>query len=606
MAMQRFKFGVGAIIIASASVTVSAQSTTPIEDPRICLIEQASAADKKTQAERVIRWLDQVPGETGHTLDQISAAMADRCIVTRKWHPAYRRAGKSLALSEGFVRILTARLNQQALDVNGLDSFIRDLPYGQLGDYKWLNEKDASFAQKWQTVISKLSHKPNGNAQKTLILEYLRNRAEAEKQLRNFGRLNGPQANQFLYESWQVLPALEASRPVIRERLLSAAEQQEVVKLRKAYFTLDRDGGNKLEHLQRLVELGQSGNREAMIAARDALGKGPPLAMTMEYLDLNLNTDFPRDLTKRLAAIWTAMIWSRHGYDDAGRQYMAACVGGLFGEVHKDKKLGVAAYLHNDGTIRQVNSNGLEMDKTADGCGFTLLGKSVTSGAPKGAQVLHYYNKPRSFGAAGDRDKSGDFYITGAQFSPIMGDNAFVEKKFADHLALRRKGMVYNLDTGQYNFGTPTWLVTKPFYERYALETGRLGLLEQADAATVKAIADKYAALWKKREENWTKSKDAYQADPYNQTKLDEFQNLSSGLGGAKWQEFKRLVPNWQPQSVVGAAQTTGNAGGGYGGNGGNNTVEVRTYNSSGTYTGSSRVSAVWADIMKMTSGPPR
>jgi hypothetical protein len=603
MTYRGFKLSFLAIALATTSAVASAQTSTPAEDPRICLLDQASPADKKAHADRVTRWLDKAPGETGHTLDQISAAMADRCIVTRKWHPAYRRAAQSLALREGFVRVLRPRLQQQSLDVAGLDNFIRDLPYGQLGEYESLNERYSSFAKNWQVATAKMSQKPNGDAQKALVIEYLSNRAEAEQQLRNFGRLNGPQANQFLYENWQILPALEASRPVIRERTLSAPELAEVAKFRKLYFTLDRDGGNRLVHLQRLVELGQSGNREAMIAARDALGKGPPWEMEREYLNLNLNNDHLRLLTSRLAAIWTAMIWSRFGYDDSGRQYMAACVGGLFGEVYKDKKRGVAAYLHNDGTVRQVNSNGLEMDTTVDGCGFTLLGKSASAGVPKGAQVLQYYNKSNSFGAAGDRRPTGDFYITGAQFSPVMGDRAFVEQKFSAHLALRRKGIVYT-KTGGYNFATPTWLVTKPWYERYALDTGRLGLLQEADAATVKAIADQRVAILLEWENSWQKAKDAFQADPYNQANRDKLQSLASAHGGPKWTEFQRLVPDWQGSAVIGPAQPNGSAGGGY--SGGNNSVEVRSYNNSGTYTGSTRVSAVWADIMKMTSTPPR
>ncbi len=488
--MLRFKFALSAIVIAGVAVAASAQFTLAADDPRTCLIDQASAADRKAHTERVVQWLDKTVYTSGHSLDQLSAAMADRCIITRKWHPAYRRAAQTLALREGFVRVIDARMKQQGLDVASLESFVRALPYDQLGVYEWLNERDAGFAKRWQAAIAKLSRKPEGDVQKKLVLEYLKNRAEAEKQLRNFARLNGPEANQFLYENWQILPALEASRPVIRERTLSAAEQAEVAQLRKLYFSPAAQGGNKLEHLQRLVELGQSGNREAMIAARDALGKGMPLAMDIEYLNLNLDNALPRQLTSRLAAIWTAMIWSRFGYDDAARKYMTPCVGGLFGEVYKDKKLGVAAYLHNDGTVRQVNSNGIEMDATADGCGFTLLAKSAVGGVPKGAQRLQYYDKPNSFGAAGDRRPSQDYYITGAQFSPVMGDRSFIEQKFAAHLALRRKGIVYNLKSGGYNFATPTWQITKPWYERYALETGRLGLLQEADAATVKAIAD--------------------------------------------------------------------------------------------------------------------
>lgn len=580
-------------------VPVAGGAAPPAEDPRACLIARVPA-DHEKLVQSIRRQV--FPGEvTGTTIpeDPYRKAAAERCVDSEGWPVAYTATAADLLFGEVRAQLIGPRLKQQGYDLARLDSYLTSQTAERLHRLKWLSERNQDFSRDWSLLTGLVGQQPRDPAQKELLLQYVRNRSEADRALKIFAAVQQINTGSYISQGWQVLPALEASRPVIRERVLSKEEKAEVARLARSYAAGYQQGGRTLPELQRLMDLGQSGDKAAMIAARDALARGVPFDLSSHYSDLNIDTTPFRMFTERLTAIWTAMIWHRFGYDDASRRYMKPCVGGLYGEVYKHEKDGVAAMLASDGTVRPVNSQGIQMDQSADGCGFTLLG--VPAAQARGATVLQFYDKRGSFGALGNRAPARDFAITGVRFSPMMGDARFLQSKFEEHLTMRRAGLMYDARSGLRTFATPTLLVTMPWYNHYARETGQLAKLDQADAQSNEAIAARLRAEARSRVAAWERALERHKEEPLNQTRRDQLMYAASALGGAYWQEYKRLVPDPQPV-ITDAPRMVGSGAG----SSGYREVEVRSYDRNGTYTGSTRMSAAWADIMKMTSGPPR
>jgi hypothetical protein len=436
--------------LAIACLTVAAPAFAQVqlpEDPRSCLIDSVPAEHAKFVGS--IRQ-SLFPGEltAGEWVaeDPYRDAAAARCIMLEGWSPSYASPAASLLSGEVRARLIGEKLQLAGFGLSRLDAFVADKTLKELLELKWLSERDASFKKDWAALSANLDRQPNDQAERELLIKYIRNRAEADRSLKIFAIAGRADPSLYLSEAWQVLPALEAARPVIRERALTKEERAEIGKLSKAYADHPSKGGRTLANLQRLMELGQSGDKAAMVAVRDALGVGIPFDVDVGYIRLDLDTQPMRQLTERLAVMWTAMLWQRFGYDDASRKYMKACVGGLYGEVSDNEKNGVAAYLSPDGTVVPVNSQGLTMDTTEDGCGFTLVG--VPASQAGGQKTLQYYDKRGSFGQLGNRDPRGDFAITGVRFAPIMGDAEFLQRKFEAHLRLRRAGLIFEPRTG--------------------------------------------------------------------------------------------------------------------------------------------------------------
>lgn len=588
-----------AILLAPLLTLLASLSFAAEEDPRACLISRNPAEHKKLVA--TIR-AQEFPGEvTGPQIpeDPYRKAAAERCVKSEGWDPAYTSAAAELLRGETYAQVIRPRLIAQGFNLDRLDAFIAAQPPKRLMEFEWLDRRSNpySYDRNWPELIAQLDRSPTADVQKDLLLRYISFRAMAERTLQAFKVIGRPDVSRILSQEWQVLPALEAARPVIRERPLDKQDRSELSRAKSAYFASPAKGGRTLANLQKLLALAQSGDRDAMIAARDALALGVPADISSEYIRLSINTEPFRMLTSRLAAMWTAMIWHRFGYDDASRKHMAACVGGLYGEVYKDKADGVAAYLGSDGIVHAVNSQGIEMDSPEDACGFVLLG--VPAAQAKGKKILQYYDKRGSFAALGNRAPARDFAITGVRFVPILGDPQFQQRKFAKHMQLRRSGLLFDPTYGQVTFATPTLIVSLPWYHHYAQETGQLAALEQADASANAAIAKRLREEGQRRVRRWEQALAAFQANPQAEGNRVELQYAASALGGPYWKEYERLVPN-RSSSLAPRVVGSGSGSSSY------REVEVRSYDSNGTYTGSTRVSAAWADIMKMTSSAPR
>lgn len=570
------------------------------EDPRTCLIQRVPAEHAKLVAAiRRSSFPEENHPPSALAEDPYRKAAAERCVTSEGWAPAYQSAAASLLYGEVRAQLYGDRLRQQGLELSGLEAFIARQSLDRLLHLKWLSPNSREFNTEFAELARLVPQPLRDETQRQLLLKFIKNRAEADRAITTFAAIGRSDPSRYLSQEWQVLPALEASRPVIRERALTSQEKSEVSRLRAAYSAHVLKGGKRIADLQRLNELAQTGDRAAMIAVRDALAFGVPYDLSSEYIGLDIDITPFRRLTERLAAMWTAMIWHRFGYDDASRKYMKACVGGLYGEVYKHEKDGVAARLGSNGEIVPVNSEGIVMDDTADGCGFTLLGVAAAQ-APKGSTVLEYYDKRGSFAALGNRAERGDFAITGVRFNPIMGNTFFLAEKFANHLKLRRSGLLFDSRTGQRTFSTPTLAVTYPWYEHYAAETGQTHLLQSADAQGNAAIAARLRSEATAQVARWNRALAAFKEQPGNDARKWELMYAASALGGGFWEEYKRLVPDRTLAS--GSAQIVGSGAG----SSGYREVEVRSYDSNGTYTGSTRMSAAWADIMKMTSAPPR
>src|SRR5262249_30592306 len=127
-------------------------------------------------------------------------------------------------------------------------------------------------------------------------------------------------------EMWMLLPLFEANRPVITQRKLSGAEKSEAKKLSKAYIDYRTMNTTRtMAALARMRELASSGDKDAMIAIREALQEGDaPLDYIAKFDPRDKDNWFFKYLAQVQAAQWTAEIWSLYGYEDAGRQSINA------------------------------------------------------------------------------------------------------------------------------------------------------------------------------------------------------------------------------------------------------------------------------------------
>lgn len=586
-------------LLSAFALLAASAAQAQTEDPRTCLIARVPA-DHAKLVETIRRSLFPNEPARGETVgeDTYRENAAKRCIASEGWSSSYTRPAATLLYGEVRAQLIGPRLRQAGFDLTRLDTHIAARSLKELLHLEWLSPRDSTFGDDWKVITGLLGRKPADAPQQELLLKYVQNRAIAERGLQVFAVMSRPDSTRYVSEDWQVLPALEANRPVIRERALTKEERSEVSRLASTFAKHPNQGGKRLATLQRLMELAQSGDKAAMIAARDALGYGVPYDVDTEYIHLDIFQDPFRRLTERLAAMWTAMIWHRFGYDDASRKYMKACVGGLYGEVSKHEADGVAASLDSDGTVIPVNSQGLRMDASEDGCGLTLLG--VPAAQAQGRKVLQYYDKRGSFAQLGNREPRGDFAISGVRFVPIMGDVKFMQAKFERHLSMRRSGMLFEPSTGHYTFSTPTLIVTRPWYEHYALETGQYSLVNQADAQGNAVIAKRIREENTRLSNNWKNALALFKANPNNEGYRTSLMYAASALGGGFWTEYTRLTASSSPVSAAPRMIGSGTGSSGY------REVEVRSYDSNGTYTGSTRMSAAWADIMKMTSAAGR
>jgi len=402
-------------------------------------------------------------------------------------------------------------------------------------------------------------------------------------------------------EMWQLMAAIESNRPVFSPRALSGAEKGEAKRLAANY----KDKGRTAAAWEQLKILAQSGDRDAMLLARDAIKRGVPNEFRAQFADTPDTRLFMTTLSDSLAALWTAHVWEMHGVEKAGIPVIEPCVGGL-----RDSKGKTIIHPAVGEEFYPLPDTWAE--RTALGCGFRLQARLIRqyksykaiSDLPKGAVKFEYSNFN---GTNHYRDATKDFHITGVKFHPVWGDAAFLERTFTEHIEARKRGLMvaFNAQLVKAKDMPVSHRLTLPWYEYYAVATGRPDLISQSDSSAQSARLKMTADFERQHIREWSAKMDAFRnaPDDYPTALLSE---ASRDLGGRYWLEFKELEATLRPQLVNTKPGAT-TAGGGYGGApSGNQSVEVRSYDSSGTYTGSTQTSAVWADIMKMTSSPPR
>lgn len=409
-------------------------------------------------------------------------------------------------------------------------------------------------------------------------------------------------------EPWTILAAIESSRPAFTVRALTEAERAELPTLLRAY----RGAGKTSATLARLTELGETGDREAMIAVRDALSSGPPRDTLAAFDGAAEARDYYATLSRVLAALWTAHLWQMHGFERAGLPLMSACVAGL----QNDRGYILALPDGNRDGRRDMPGEGLN-DRQL-GCGFVL--QSVRQQyIPPGMTVrpedrLPYYRDDPKYGGTYPND---DVYIIGARFFPVWGDGAFLEARFQAFLGRLRQG--FFLETGPQGFApgtkaSPAFRLSTAFYYGYAERTGRSDLIAAARAegrvvkAEANAQSDRDAAFARARAAEDKRRNDIAQWEGWMaDTRARSVQpsmalmTLSSTLGGEYWDQYVALAGGSPTARLATAAPAGGGAApSSY------RPVEIRTYDASGTYTGSTQTSAFWADVLKMTAPPPR
>lgn len=372
--------------------------------------------------------------------------------------------------------------------------------------------------------------------------------------------------------------------------------------------------GQTAAALLRLKALAESGDREAMILMREAVRRGPPIDFRMKFANTPATDKFMETLSGALAGLWTAHLWEIHGYENNGLKFIKACHRSL---VDENGKTTARVQRGPDGDTGVLSD--LLIDKTSLGCGFRLRGKTVVqkipvetvartinlewgTHRPKGVRVFEVYNheivNKRYY-----RRKPEDFYIVGALFYPVWGDDAFLKNAYMDHVNARSAGLVKNATSGDIHpsdLYSANMLLTLPWLEHYAVENNRGAEL---------AASDREAEKWQRRDDErrrgatiafWESQMAEFRKAPKT---FDTYQlSISAGsLGGEYWTKYQSLLEEHRPAAKVsapiGGNAATYNAG---------ERVEVRAYDRSGTYQGSTTTSAFWADVMKMTSSPAR
>ncbi|WP_088307989.1 hypothetical protein [Novosphingobium sp. B 225] len=560
-------------------------TAAPAQDPRPCLFDQAPAAERTRRADVAARkqgweWAE----------DAIDNDAVARCVTAKGWNAESSSAMKSVIFYDRHAQAAAKVVRPMGFNLDWVDSYLQSLDPREQKKIRSDPPSGPYFTKtQWPPIAGRFGRPVTSDAERTALWIYIGYRRELLDALRDFSEVAVTPPGTFLTTAWQLLPVIEANRPVFRPRELTKDERSELRTIAALYLGPGKAGSSTVAQLQRLQQLGETGDKAAMIAARDALAKGPPAELRDFYYKMRVDGSMLWKTTSILAAIWTAHIWQRHGYDDSGRKYMAPCIGGL-APTEGFKRNKVNAILRFDGTVAGTNGNGQIVDDAAEACGFTLTGKLKSAGGANGAPILD------------STDNNGfnrEFFITGARFNPVMGDAAFMEAKFQAHLRQRVAGLLFD-DKGRDVVRTPSLEITGPWYWKYATDTGRAAQLLDADARYSAKIREERGQARARAEQTWAQAVATYNA---NRTfdRVEQLKGVASGLGLEYWGRFTALVPDWD--------RTTTNAVSGAYGSGsasGSQQVQVRTYDQNGNYTGSTTTSAVWADIMKMSSGPPR
>lgn len=396
-------------------------------------------------------------------------------------------------------------------------------------------------------------------------------------------------------EMWQVLPAIEANRPVMAPRALTSAERAEARKLGDAY----RRGPRTRAALERLRQLAESGDRDAMVAMRNAIKAGPPAEFRAAFADTPTTRQVMTRISDSLAAVWTAQLWALHGAEAEGVPIIEPCIGGL--RDAKGRTIINVPVGENPSPLYGIGES-----RTALGCGFQLSAKrirqyvsyKVRNILPPGALrfEVHFFNGTNYY-----RKPEEDFYITGVTFFPVWGDKDFLERAFAAHLAARKSGLMltllgYRKSPEELSIALK---MTLPWIESHARATGREAALVEADKAAEASYAALHGYYARVRNEEFTRLMAEYRASPPDFVPV-ELRNVAIALGGSQFAEFEALHRQRSRSAPPAPNAPAGSASNAY------QSVEVRSYDSSGNYLGSTRTSAVWADIMKMTSSPAR
>lgn len=256
----------------------------------------------------------------------------------------------------------------------------------------------------------------------------------------------------------QVLEYLESHRPVFSPRALSRAEQQEIETLapeRNGFYTL-----GTMTDYHRLRDLAQSGDLKAMRRLRDALIRGFPLDSAFQGKETRWQGDFSEQLSKRLAALWTAHIADLHGFKAAD----------------PGKYEGPLEYAGCQNIFRKMPL--LQHGKlNGENCGYDMHAVLVGKHGKPPAEFL--FKRAVTVGKS-DRH---EVYVTKITFNPVYeGDPAALERRFAGMLATLRRPQP-TLDGLEMD-----WL------RYYARRTGREGWVDDAlatgSAAQNRQLAD--------------------------------------------------------------------------------------------------------------------
>lgn len=554
----------------------------------------------------------QLPASNSNASDNllwgIPRGKIDQCINQNNWPVALRQILTGISEWNYRKRDAELKIRQLGINTSPISQYLSGRNEQNLNSLYWSIRGPETLDRNLLRNLETVNGRRLSSDEQKLVSDYTLYCVAIERHLFAFARGLNEASRQMLSERWQILPAIEANRPTITPRTLTREEQNLARRLSAEY--IQSASTRTSDRLAQMTILAQSGDRIAMIAVRDALAKGAPWDIASQYLSLSVDTSLLNMVSSVVSAQWTAHIWHLYGYEDAGRKSMSACVNGLYGVILNDREKGVTARLIGN-TIMGANSAGMTLDQTSETCGFTLTGAlsneregglgngRLISRLPRGATNITYYDTIGSTARA----SWNDFYITGVNFSPILGDAAAREQKFQNHLAARRNGLLFRSDGSQANF-TTTLGISYAWYQQYATETGRLRNIEDADAYANSTIRRNIANENAQRLAQWNSALAKLNSEAPNPTKatIDELQRIASLLGVGYWNEYERLVPNRYGNAPI--QNSTSVASGNQGTS--NQRVEVRTYGAGGNYTGSMTTSAVWADIMKMSSGPPR
>lgn len=235
---------------------------------------------------------------------------------------------------------------------------------------------------------------------------------------------------------WEADAWFDHFRPVLQPRELTPAEREEVRALLKQHLAatppamvpgLIRDGRpvgeiRKQATLLRLFELGESGDKEAMLAARAAIfaggaGWGEDAPFKLVFVDLNNNNWYAETIALALTGYWTALIWDRHGPERSreARFGLESCFYGYQADARYKEVF--------TGRNRYVN------------CGFSV---AVSEAGFKTRQMKRFGRGYLGSLLVNYVDDGGKPPLEIRAFYPTVGDAEFDQKRFQDLLARYR------------------------------------------------------------------------------------------------------------------------------------------------------------------------